>query len=86
MEARKAYKMMQWYKVYSNEIFSDNEDDTIYSSLIDSLKDCHDVIEEVGMTYHEYYLYLKELEEKRYEEHYSYPDDLDIEFEESLLD
>jgi hypothetical protein len=58
MEARKAYKMIQWYNVYSGEVGSDNEDYSIYSSLLDSFIDCHDYIEEVGMTYHEYYLYF----------------------------
>jgi hypothetical protein len=88
MEARKAYKMIQWYAVYSEEAGSDNEDYFIYNSLLVSFIDCHDMIEEVGMTYHEYYLYLIAQEDKRYEEHYSneYPDELDIAFEESLLD
>ena len=82
MEARKAFKMMQWYAVYDREVFGDKEDDLIYTSLLDSFIDCHEVIEEVGMTYHEYYLYLKAQEDKRYEEHYSneYPDELDVEF------
>ena len=82
MEARKAYKMIQWYNVYSGEVGSDNEDYSIYSSLLNSFIDCHEVIEEVGITYHKYYLYLKAQEDKRYEEHYSneYPDELDVEF------
>lgn len=86
MKAREAYKLIQWYNVYSSEIGGDREDYSIYSLLLDSLKDCHDMIEEVGMTYHQYYIYLKALEAKLCEEHYSYPDDLDIAFEESLLD
>lgn len=86
MEARQAYKMIQWYNVYSGEVGSDREDSIIYYSLLNSFIDCHDMIEEVGMTYHQYYIYLKAVEDKLYEEHYSYPDDLDIAFEESLLD
>lgn len=79
MEARQAYKLIQWYKVYSGEIGGDQEDYSIYSSLLDSLKDCHDMIEEVGMTYDQYYEYRVALE-------FSYPDENDIAFEESLLD
>jgi len=58
MEARKAYKLMQWYLVYKDEVSYDDEDQSIYSSLLDSLKGCHDMIEEVGMTYDQYYHYL----------------------------
>lgn len=82
MEARQAYKMIQWYNVYVGEVGSDREDDSIYYSLLDSLKDCHDMIEEVGMTYHQYYEYRLNVEN----EYLDYPDDLDIAFEESLLD
>lgn len=86
MKAREAYKLIQWYNIYKDEVGSDREDYIIYDSLLYSLIDCHDMIVEVGMTYHQYYHYLKALEDKLYEEHYSYPDDLDIAFEESLLD
>jgi hypothetical protein len=80
MEARQAYKMIQWYRVYSGEVFGDNEDHSIYISLLDSFIDCHDMIEEAGMTYHQYYHYCLALQEIQY------PDDNDIAFEESLLD
>lgn len=81
MEARKAYKLIQWYRIYTDEVFGDNEDQSIYSSLLDSLKGCNDMIEEVGMTYDQYYNYCVALQEI-----HQYPDELDIAFEESLLD
>lgn len=62
MTAREAYKMIQWYNVYYGEVYGDNEDYAIYCSLIDSLKDCHDMIEESGMTYHQYYHYCNSLQ------------------------
>lgn len=79
MEARQAYKLIQWYNVYSGEVCNDDEDYSIYISLLNSFVGCHDMIEEVGMTYDQYYEYRVALE-------FSYPDENDIAFEESLLD
>jgi hypothetical protein len=79
MEARQAFKIIQWYNVYSGEISSDDEDHSIYISLLNSLIGCHDIIEECGMTYDQYYFNLTA-------QQFDYPSDLDIEFEESLLD
>lgn len=58
MKAREAYKLIQWYNIYKDEVGSDREDYIIYCSLLNSLIDCHDMIVEVGMTYDRYYHYV----------------------------
>ncbi len=56
MNARHAYKIIKWYDVYQGEILSDDEEDrSIYLSLLETLKDCHDIIEDNTITYHQFY-------------------------------
>ena len=65
MEARQAYRMIQWYDVYlkdrsyEKDLSDLNEDRFIYLGLLDILKDCHDVIDSCSYTYHWYYEFRK---------------------------
>jgi hypothetical protein len=59
MTVKQAFKIIHWYDVYMQETLStDREDYIIYHDVLDTLRDCYDVIPGMnGVTYHNYYLY-----------------------------
>ena len=63
MEARKAYKLIQWYDIYRSETLCTDDED-LYIELLYILKDCHDIVEHNNYTYHQLYE-IRMLEQER---------------------
>ena len=59
LSAQEAFRILEWQRVYNNELGTSDEDKDIIMSLIECLKDCNIPFGDNDYTYHHMYEHLK---------------------------